>query len=240
MSCITHPNPLVERAISEMQCPTYLIGGLPSYGEIVDKMAELWQAYFARGDIKYSPPAAASKAGGNRVDAMQLELEGDDGDDEPLLYAVTPGGQRTLICWTCCGFDHTKERCPSKRRTSINDALRMLEDAKIHDPSFGSQAPKVPPRDVGVVPAADSLPGAAKGKGAVVVVATPSQLSATRMETCTIPSRVSSLGALQNTLRPSLTPDRPKPTPTGADATATSWRASHRLRALGRRTTQIQ
>ena len=115
-----------------MQSPTYLVGGVPSYGETVDKMAELWQAYFTRGDIKYSPPAAAPKAGGNRVDAMQLELEGDDGDDELLLYAVTPGGQRILICWKCCGFDHTKERCPSKRRTSKS------ADVKLPDPSFGT------------------------------------------------------------------------------------------------------
>ena len=142
LSCITHPKALVERAISEMQSPTYLVGGVPSYGEAVDKLAELWQAYFTRGDIKYTPPAAVQpskpKTGGNRVDAMQLEIDGDDGDNDPLVYAVTPGGQRILICWKCCGFDHTKERCPSKRRTSISDALRMLEDqAKIHDPSFG-------------------------------------------------------------------------------------------------------
>ena len=133
-----HPKPLVERAISEMQSPIYLVGGVPSYGETVDKMAEFWQAYYARGDIKYSLPGSAPKGAGNRVDAMQLELETDDGDDDPLLYAVTPGGQRILICWKCCGFDHTKERCPSKRRTSITDALRMLEDAKAHDPSFSS------------------------------------------------------------------------------------------------------
>ena len=70
----------------------------------------------------------------NRVPSFVVddECEGDDGDDELLLYAVTPGGQRILICWKCCGFDHTKERCPSKRRTSKS------ADVKIHDPSFGS------------------------------------------------------------------------------------------------------
>ena len=38
LSCITHPKPLVERALLEMQSPTYLVGGVASYGETVDKM----------------------------------------------------------------------------------------------------------------------------------------------------------------------------------------------------------
>ena len=130
LSLIEGHTALVNKAISEMQQSTYLVGGVADYDSTVDGFDELWRAYMSRGDIK-PRNAEAPREPSNRVDANMVAAEEDDldGDGNALLvYNVSTGG-RVKICWKCKGIGHTKLECPSAFRTELGEAIRMLQAA---------------------------------------------------------------------------------------------------------------
>ena len=145
MKSITFPRMLADMAVKEMQAPTHVFApgnpnaGQPDLDAAVLVFEELWVHHFNRGQIK--PQKAPEPRGplSNRVDGMHLRVD----YDSPPTHEVDPnrftwnipeadlheafvvGGasgqafaflQDEVNCWTCRGWGHTKEKCPSERR----------------------------------------------------------------------------------------------------------------------------
>jgi len=146
LDCINTPDVLLNKAIGELQQSTYLdAAGNPSYDGTFAGFDELWRHYVTHTNLIKMTPARdisnpSNPGPSNRFDSMQLTEEpsnlateeygvdlGTDG--EPEIFAFLTSGERVKICWKCCGIDHTKAECKSGRKTSLSDAIALLQQA---------------------------------------------------------------------------------------------------------------
>ena len=151
----TFPRAMADDALKQMQNPTYIIAagpnaGQPDLGRLVDAWEELWHTIYDRG-VEIKPQAAprpAPSAPSNRVDGMSAEVHHVDPNDyewighNPTMataheaFIVTSGSEAFAFlkdernCWTCRGWGHTKENCPSSKRSRPLSAC-ILSDRPI-------------------------------------------------------------------------------------------------------------
>ena len=152
LSCITFPEPLFTRALSEMNDPTIGIDeivDLVRLKRIVEYFQNLWETYCDKGLIKNAPakinPSANS---GQRVDGFELEQSDQsysnacvtfreedrsgepDANDDDFVYEVkfTSGPRKgEIICYNCLGAGHTSRNCASKKvHRNKQDHIRRL------------------------------------------------------------------------------------------------------------------
>ena len=133
LSCINFPPELSAEARKEMQRPSYFTpAGGRDYEQTASAFDELWGSYWDAGKIRYQSAPAPSGPPSNRVDAMQLNVEGDYGLEtdpdtgEICVFIMDTEGRKVDICWKCSGWGHRKPDCPSKNKTSMGDAHKML------------------------------------------------------------------------------------------------------------------
>ena len=141
MSQITFPRVLADRAMAELQNPTFVFAGGPNVGQpdlssAVQAFEEIWQNVYDRG-IEIKPQKAPEPRGppSNRVDGMHANtITMGDNIDYGLVcspcteadvfesFAVTAGSDAFAFlkdernCWICHGWGHTKDKCPSTKR----------------------------------------------------------------------------------------------------------------------------
>ena len=148
LSLIDTPTALADKAVAEMQAGTYRVGGVPDYGATVNGFDELWRTYFTRGDIKPRPGIdQGPRLQTNRVDGSKLSLDMNqleiddsgtvwyDGEQVANAHMMSSSGQRVLICWKCCDIGHTKNEGKTKRKYSVEEAIRILQGNEANDPS---------------------------------------------------------------------------------------------------------
>ena len=137
----TFPRVLADSALQQMQSPTFVLAGGPNAGQpnlsaLVDNFEEIWHTIYDRG-IEIKPQAAPKPPAGpsNRVDGMSLTVQDEHSDYQSYdwqgvtsaelheAYIVTAGTDAFAFlkdernCWICRGWGHTKEKCPSAKRS---------------------------------------------------------------------------------------------------------------------------
>ena len=140
MSLIVAPQPMYDRAITELACasPQCSTANAPDFHKTVSVMQELWEAYYDRGAITDKPAQELSTRHRSlRADGLSLNPETyadafsltstiseaayngtpmDDGAifDCMMAKAEAHKGKPTLIgeafCWNCLGWDHTENK----------------------------------------------------------------------------------------------------------------------------------
>ena len=166
LSQITFPKLLADKAILELQNPTFVIAAGPNAGQpdlpaLVNNFEELWHTIYDRGtEIKPQAAPAAPPERSSRVDGMMNVIQGvQDADfnsnkyewtgiSQPELheaYFTASGGEAFAFlrdernCWICKGYGHTKANCPSDQKVKrpIAGCIKGLEALKAIEDSRG-------------------------------------------------------------------------------------------------------
>ncbi|NCF77925.1 MAG: DDE-type integrase/transposase/recombinase, partial [Proteobacteria bacterium] len=177
----TFPRAMADDALKQLQNPTFVFAagpnvGQPDLGSLVDVWEEIWHAIYDRG-IEIKPQAAARPSAStpsNRVDGMSAEIQLVDPNDYSWsgihqaelheAFIVASGNDASAFlkdernCWTCRGWGHTKEQCPSSKRarplsaaisglqqiqSTQNERLRAMQSSRIRrsGPSPSNRTP---------------------------------------------------------------------------------------------------
>ena len=153
----TFPRAMADDALKQLQNPTYVFAagpnvGQPDLGSLVDAWEEMWHTIYDRG-IEIKPQAAprqAPAAPTNRVDGMSLMVRdvvdphdyhwsGITASGVHEAFLVTSGSEAFAFlkdernCWVCRGWGHTKEKCPSaKRSRPLSACITGLQEIQAH------------------------------------------------------------------------------------------------------------
>ena len=168
LSQITFPKLLADKAIMELQMPSFIIAVGPNAGQpdlpaLSNNFEELWHTIYDRGvEIKPQAAPAAPSDRSSRVDGMMnsvldapINPNNYDwtGISQPELHEAyftsTGGGEAFAFlrdernCWICKGYGHSKADCPSDQKVKrpISGCIKGLEALKAIEDSRGGPRP---------------------------------------------------------------------------------------------------